>query len=192
MTDAANITEQAAIDLSPFCSTDATHSRYYIMQPWSRGDFTWATDGHILVRVSRRANVPEVPKPPNTDQIMACHDGAEFAPLPDVVWPDPPPPEKCNWCDGRGVYDNDPCDSCHGTGLGPSIVSVGVRGAIFNAKYIRMIMALPSAEFSIKPGADKPAPFRFDGGLGALMPMSIEARFHHFGDIELLARNVHD
>ncbi len=46
------------IDLKPFCGDNDI--RYYLNEPFSEGEFTYATNGHILIRVPRRDDVPEV------------------------------------------------------------------------------------------------------------------------------------
>lgn len=58
----------AEIDLSHFCYTE--DDRSYLKQPWSRGDFTYATNGHIMVRVPRRSDVPENDKAPDADRVL--------------------------------------------------------------------------------------------------------------------------
>lgn len=176
------------IDLQPFC--DTAEIRYYLMKPFSRGGFTWATNGHILVRVPLREGVAPIEKDLAVEKIMKVHDGASFAPLPKVKFRDAPVGE-CELCGGRGKEHDCPdceckCEACDGTGKEVGRGSVGVRGAIFDVKYIRMILALPGAEMAVGPlVVDAPAPFRFDGGCGVVMPMWIASNFH-LGDIESL------
>lgn len=43
------------IDLSHFCYTE--DDRHNLKRPWSRGDFSYATNGHIMVRVPRRQDL---------------------------------------------------------------------------------------------------------------------------------------
>jgi hypothetical protein len=38
----------AGVDLQGFCSTDS--GRQNLQKPFSRGEFTWATNGHVLIR----------------------------------------------------------------------------------------------------------------------------------------------
>lgn len=186
------------IDLQPFCSTE--EYRAYIMKPWTRGGFTWATNGHILVRVLARDGVEPNPDAPNPEPLMSCHDGAEFSPLPVVKrWPKEPRAKKCEVCMGNGKdpeFESVPCFECDGSGLGNGpLVSVGIRGETFQTKYIRLIQTLPGAEFAIWPHpagptsrVTKPTPFRFSGGLGALMPLLRKGNENHLGDIESLGR----
>lgn len=184
------------IDLQPFCSTDP--DRAYLMQPWTREGFTWATNGHILVRVPARREVVGNPEAPNAARIMACHVGAEFSPLPAVKWPDEPERKKCEICSGSGRDPEFPthlCFECEGDGNGfQPLTSVLIRGVPFQVKYVRMIAALPGTEFAVSPNPPtenvretKPTAFRFTGGVGALMPMKRGTDLH-IGDIESLER----
>jgi hypothetical protein len=184
------------IDLQQFCSTEET--RYYLTKPLSRDGFTWATNGHILVRVGLRPNIGDnegsLPSTKSMNRILSCHDNATFSPFPLVTWPDDPPAPPCEYCGGAGKCDDDrsswQCDDCDGTGRGVVRVSVLVRGYSFDAKYVRLIAALPNAEFADKAcnawaSPPEPTPFRFGGGVGAVM--SIRGEFkHHLGDIENL------
>lgn len=179
------------IYLSPFCSTDP--GREHIRKPFSHGAFTYATNGHILVCVPLRAGYAANAQGPNVDRIMEFHKGATFSPLPVVRWPKIPEPPACAVCEGRGTEHDCPecrckCDACDGTGrIHDETGSVGVRGAIFAIKYIKIIASLPLAEFSEKPSVTYPCPFRFDGGCGVVMPMRGQSNFWHVGDIEALA-----
>ena len=47
------------IDLQPFCGED--HDRWYLMKPLSFGDYTYATNGHIVIRVTRRVKGWKMP-----------------------------------------------------------------------------------------------------------------------------------
>ncbi len=44
-------------DLKPFCSPDPI--RETMAESWTAGAFSYATSGHILIRVPRLADVPE-------------------------------------------------------------------------------------------------------------------------------------
>src|SRR6185369_15900200 len=44
-------------ELKKFCARDGT--RYHIDKPWSDRDWTYATNGHIIVRIPRLVSVPE-------------------------------------------------------------------------------------------------------------------------------------
>ena len=84
---------------------------------------------------------------------------------------------ECKECDGSGkVADHSrtdvqkiDCGRCGGTGREFHPVKLDSR--TFQAKYLELIMALPDAEYM--PDNDKHAimRFRFDGGIGCLMPV---------------------
>jgi hypothetical protein len=178
------------IDLQQFCSTE--ESRYYLMKPWSRGNFTWATDGHVLIRVARRDGVEEQPKAPDAARIFTpdCETVAVLG-LPNVIWPSDPPPIECEACDGRGTRHECPdcmckCDDCDGSGKLTVYASVSIRGGIFNASYVRKIATLPWVEFAERVEGER-AVFRFEGGAGLIATRRGEAK-HHLGDIETLKR----
>ena len=57
------------MDLQQFCSVGDEYNRYRIHRPFSRGAWSWATNGHILVRVARRADIPEDQDAPNAEAV---------------------------------------------------------------------------------------------------------------------------
>ena len=180
------------IDLAPFCEK-ADGYRLNIKRPFSRAGFTWATDGRILVRVPLRADVEENPNAPHAERLFPDLADVTFAPLPSVKWPEMPTRAECKWCEGRGTQHDCPhctctCNECEGTGKDISAAGVIVRGLHFNVAYIRLLLALPGLEFTTKPKEGQPAPFRFEGGEGVLVPMRGESRYCNLGDIEKLPR----
>lgn len=167
------------MDLLPFCATGRdAEIRSFLAVPWSLGDYTYATNGHILVRVARDASAP-----PNADNKFATSfrkaflPGFErqlaertFAPLPGwrVIPADPGRP--CDPCEG------DDCEICGGDGV------IGQRDEIaafptqqFSLGYIGMIAPLPQLTVAFGGGAsshiDSALMFRFEHGVGALMPI---------------------
>ena len=119
--------------LKQFCSRDTT--RTGILEPWSVNGHSFATDGHILLRVPRLDQVVENKNAPKTDQLFAdsLHTG-NFLSIPDLPEPrDGPCPEckgsgkvpaECQKCDGEGTTlcprceDGQlECDKCDGTGV---------------------------------------------------------------------------
>jgi hypothetical protein len=127
---------------------------------------------------AERDDVPDVTK------LLAMVAGQEVAPLPAIEFPTPVL-ELCRYCKDCETCRVD-CDGCDGTGKQPAIVSVGLRGAIFDARYIELIAALPGAEFATAPApGEAPARFVFaDGGEGAVMPRSKAAKRHFAVDDE--------
>lgn len=89
------------IDLKPFCGTDET--RPYLLKPFSFEDRTYATDGRIMVRVPRMADVPEITKHADWNKPMEGIDTVTLSPLSLTLPPKPPHGEECSACDGSAV-----------------------------------------------------------------------------------------
>lgn len=98
------------IDLSVFCKTD--HDM--LNTPWSEGDFTYASNGLLLVRVPRRDDVAEKIEAPN---IQGTSLGAGFDKTP-IEWFSVPNIEiatkECQKCKGTGHQYT--CPECEGSG----------------------------------------------------------------------------
>jgi hypothetical protein len=129
------------IDLSPFCADPYPH-------PFTQGDYTYATDLHIIVRVAKREDAPIDPEPPvwNLGKYLARADLVKYRGLVEVS-------EEYRW--PEGVSD---------------LVACKVGVAWFDRKYIHKLNVLPGLETS-HSGQLEPMPFRFTGGVGLLMPM---------------------
>lgn len=151
-------------DLLPFCATkDREPNRDYLWQPWTRGGFTYATDGHVLVRVDAITGVNDEPQAPDAEHLLVGFPEASFT--------------------GRWGRQTLPAsDSCPACGQPPETKSsVSINELIVDLKFIRRIWRLPALEVA-EPPADwrrTPVYFRFDGGIGAFMGMS-NARDRHF------------
>jgi hypothetical protein len=163
------------IDLTPFCSTD--RRRPNMQHPWSRGDWTYATNGHIMIRLPRSSGVAENGEAPNAEKIFdQVASQSETLPLPKFKMPRLKT-EECVSCDGRGFAHDCPychceCESCDGAGSATEKASIELFGANYDVKYIKLIRDLPKSEFSCwPPPLDAPARFVFNGGDGALMPL---------------------
>lgn len=166
------------IDLTQFCAAVNSDTRPYFHAPFSMGDFSYATNGHILVRVARRDDVRESSEQLNADKPLEGAKSAQFY-APNVKLPKIEQPIKgeCADCDGRGREHSCPdceciCSLCEGTGTEiPEIkTSTEIGGVVFNLRYIRKMLALPNVVIA-SPSKDAPFLFRFDGGVGAVMPM---------------------
>lgn len=172
------------LDLQPFCSTDET--RWYLLKPFSKGEFSYATNGHIEIRQPRRDDVQEMDeKAPKFDP-SAPLAGIESAVFSRAEVQLPPAPEAtgpCKLCDGRGFEHSCPdcecvCEPCKGTGeMDPErFISTSIGGVFFTLSYVRQMFTLPGVEvsktsiMSDKPKESRPLLFRFNGGVGALMP----------------------
>ncbi|WP_127078426.1 hypothetical protein [Rhodomicrobium lacus] len=93
------------IDLSVFCSEASIYS---LDKPFSIGAYTYATNGHLVIRVPRRADVPERDGTPAIDRLPHPWIGRDYRPLPTL-------PESifydCDICAGEGrVVDCPDCD----------------------------------------------------------------------------------
>lgn len=107
------------IDLKPFCEPE-DGSRINLQQPFSQGNYTYASDARILIRVPRREGVAE--GGPNVGKTTPTLERALaeriFHPLPayDVIPGEPARTRPCEDCKGSGWVKN--CDWCEGTGSG--------------------------------------------------------------------------
>lgn len=170
------------IDLKQFCGKNGI--RYHLNEPFSEGEFSYATNGHILVRVARRTDVPEVSADGMKNKIPRIFADNPF--VKHVAIPEIPAQieVECDYCDGEGKHDrecgagNYECAECNGTGrvmgeageLGNTrYPQIEVGGVWFAPRYLRLIKALPNYSFS--PRNAKASLFTFDGGDGLLMPM---------------------
>lgn len=173
------------IDLSLFCGTDK--HRPHLHQPFSRGDWTYATNGHILVRQPRRTDVPEVKNSPNPEKLFAAVDvSLPSRPLPVFEFPTPER-TTCLSCEGRGTEHDCPdcqceCEICGGRGERVERITAGIGATSFSAKYIAMLAALPDIKVPAEPPIDAAMYFTFDGGDGLLMPMKSPAERHIVGE----------
>lgn len=169
------------IDLKLFCGDNDI--RYYLNAPFSEGEFTYATNGHILIRVARRGDVAEVDDKSSMkgkcEKLFADNPFVAAVPIPDI-----PPMVKadCHCCNGDGAHEYKcsgappyECGECDGTGKqmdepgDTPFPHVEVSGIHFAPAYLRLIKTLPNYQFS--PIEEKASPFKFDGGDGLLMPM---------------------
>ncbi len=100
------------INLQDFCHAGRT--RTYLTRPFSFGDYTYASNGLIAVRVNRQEDAPENPEAPaSIVKLLSEHDGKSFGPLP-VFEIQPQRAVRCAECHGRGRYNE--CAECDGTG----------------------------------------------------------------------------
>lgn len=167
------------IDLKLFCLE--YELRNIPMEPFSSKDFTYATDGRIAIRVARRQEVPENNYTSTiVDVIERYIKDANFDIIADWLTIDAVPlPEMkgCDDCGETGYYDpeeDDPkfqCQSCDGKGKYPIFVSVEIGAKLFSNKYLLMLMELPNVRIHATNGKLDSSPFKFDGGIGILMPM---------------------
>lgn len=102
-----------AVDLAQFCAT-ATDPREYLHTPWRRGDWVYAMNGHVCVRVPAES-MPEVAESANpvaagAEAMFQKHleqRKCEFQPMPKLK-----KVTKCIQCLGKGTTKMAKCDSC--------------------------------------------------------------------------------
>jgi hypothetical protein len=99
--------------LARFC-----HAENIILNvPWSRGVYTYATNGHILVRAPRLEDVPEKEDAPEVDKMFSIPLPDEWFPLADMALPALEATEKtCPECNGAGTKECE-CPECDGRGM---------------------------------------------------------------------------
>lgn len=153
--------------LKPFCSTFLSH----LCEPFSHGNYTYATDGKMIIRVARVDGVDENPSAPSengiNDVMQQFVEGTatEYIPaFPPVVR------EVCACCGGNGISDWDECQECEkGTVTKWEVVQIGAR-KIKNI-FLEKIATLPSARISSTGESLTGCSFVFDGGIGIVMPV---------------------
>jgi hypothetical protein len=167
------------VDLTWFCGKD--DCRVYLNAPFSLGAFTYATDGHIIVRVARVDGVADIEAENMKRQLPTMFPERPTTPV--VAIPDVPAmiEGECSCCRGEGIHEIEchretyDCKECDGTGRlmvepGESrYPRIAVSNTWFAPKYLRLLKTLPNVE--LHPNEQLPAYFGFDGGDGLLMPM---------------------
>lgn len=142
--------------------------RYNISLPWSRGEWSYATNRHIIVRVPRLADVDENPQTPDAEKLFVEAKQTEFIPVPVCAMP---ADVDCKHCGGAGViwvsrHQNERCGWCDHTGKVPCFDGMDVGDSHFAQRYLAMIQG-----WEIAPnGPDNPAWIRNGEAVGLLMP----------------------
>lgn len=154
--------------LQRFCA-DASDIRYYLCQPWSRGEWTYATNGHIIVRVKRLAEVEENDKAPDCETMIRKQAApTNWMPVPVATMP---PDVVCYECNGSGCYtdgdENEDCDWCNRTGKVKQRIGMTVGNASYDQGYLSMIQG-----WKISPAGPTEAAWIRNGEAvdGLLMP----------------------
>lgn len=160
--------------LQKFCANDSD-PRHYFCHPNTVGEFTYATNGEIMIRVPKLdAEFPAFDKLPDFECVIPADD-AEYVSLPEL--PPAPEVEDCPDCNGDGVVGTcpycpheHPCHRCGETGRVLPLVTVAVGRAFFDRKYLALIADFPGIEVAPRD-FNQGMRFRFDGGIGVVMPM---------------------
>jgi len=172
--------------IKSFCSTDPI--RFKLAEPFNLEEWTYATDGRIIVRIKRGLETLQTAKEANINPLSA-YNGVftDWFKLPAFeVEPEPVPPEPkrtiCNECDGTGDCDcycpkcDGECEECGGEGeitdLGPKPppYPIGIiKGTVFNLRFIQKIQRLGEMEWSL--GEKGMMAFRNEDCEGRIMAM---------------------
>lgn len=166
-----------AIDLKPFCHKD----RPGITLPFHEDEWTYACDGAVLIRISKRDDIAEISgKPPIIKQtgLPFDHDKVtDWQQLPTEI--PPVEKEKCDECYDGHVHECQncrcECDDCYGEGYIEKPKSVRVGKWLLNSKYLLLIAKLPDP--LVSPNYFSPTDhglycrFKFTGGVGLLCAM---------------------
>lgn len=163
-------------DLQPFCIAEKDYRDLH--KPLSHGEWTYATNSHIAVRVPRRSDVSDGHKVgPKLEALFKVDSANNWRALRPVHIPAPMNSGECGECHGSGREHDCPnctckCEGCNGTGKDETQQqSATIGGVLFSAQYVRLLQSLPNCEVptEIKADHQTPMPFRFDGGQGVLM-----------------------
>ncbi len=171
--------EMTKEELMPFCDEEIPNFK----EPWTKGNWTYATNGKICIRVPAVDGVEENAFTPQADRLFdTAFAPKQWSPVPKVEKPEQPKEIECDECEGSGKSDENQCEfcgkypeceECGGSGKimkPPLVKKKEIDGVIFDEKYLYLIQKLPGIEIGVNslPDASR---FRFDGGEGLLMPM---------------------
>lgn len=172
-------------DMKQYCGRDPNYD--YLHAPFSQGEFTYATDGSIMVRVPKidAAGPCRRSKPLNVDGPLKGIESAKFTPINVSMPPKAEDNIVCPDCEGRGRMHECrdctcTCRTCNETGTVSSEArtSTEVSGVLFSLGYLRKVVELPNVRVCVQQGDGKPMLFQFDGGIGALMPLRGQYETH--------------
>lgn len=130
------------LDLKPFCYKRG--DRPHLQRPFSFGRHTFATNGHILIRVERRASEKGTVSRDMIEAVQKLIAPAEARPLRKIKIP------------LRLI----------------SSAAVIIGDVQFAPKYVLMLLALPDIQVAAKVIERERMYFTFKGGVGALMPLN--------------------
>jgi len=184
------------INLQLFCGRNVN---FNLGWPFSKGGYTYATDGHIAIKI------PYVPGNDRLPPVSAYK--MDYAPTHDGDWCAVPPygpleteqcshckgttfSHECDGCGGEGyIAEDDPCRFCDGEGAVPGgdrmcencngtgtayadcYPSVHFGTTMLSPKLLDKIRTLPKAEIFLPASPTHQVHFRFDGGVGIVMAM---------------------
>jgi hypothetical protein len=103
-------TEIMSLKLDMFCDPTRCKPGADLSVPFSLNEHTYASNGHICVRVPRRADIPENKDAPSCEKVEGLpwdFSRVKFGPLPETDTS----PVECDWCSGIGYLHT--CPDCH-------------------------------------------------------------------------------
>jgi len=82
-------------------------------------------------------------------------------------------PIRCRACKGKGCFVKEECPKCKGNAIGIFPGIQRLEQCYIDCDYHRKISCLSGVEYFVpeNPVSEKPIRFRFDGGVGLLMPL---------------------
>lgn len=154
-------------EIKRFCA-DEDETRFYLHKPWTRYGFTWASNGHIMVRAPAIAEVTDSPGAPNCMLLWNKTTAPkEWFAVPKTTMPAPIP---CECCAGTGKDPDDrryKCDECGGGKTQEDYrSSIEIGGEHFARRYLALIQG-----WEIAPNGLEGAWILGGGAEGLLMPM---------------------
>lgn len=165
------------MNLEQFCGDP--DSRHQISTPFRVGEFDYATDGRIMIRVPSTGDHRHRDDAPNAFvEKYFSRECGEFSELPAFdVWKEEDL-KPCSPCGGTGDGEFGECQYCDGWGFGTGereTDKVELLGGFASDLYLSRIMNFPN----IRIAKCVPWPkedgavyhFAFDGGEGVLMGM---------------------
>lgn len=171
------------INLKPFCSTE--HSRNQLHRPYNVGDYTYATNAKMAIRIKMNAeysrddsNSPEPPKQIENLFSTAIGSDDRWIDLPLDIFHHEDEKQECKSCRGTGGHDCDcefcqsDCEDCggHGYKLRPPKYKF-TNGIIISGEYLDELKPLPGP-VQVRFNEDGSAnAFRGPGWHVLIMPM---------------------
>lgn len=173
--------------LGRFCALPGSTSKKqdFLCKPFSTGGFTYATDGHIAIRIPETPGAVAYESPPTTFDIAKIFQENALSGRPRFLLrhnlPEPTM-AACDECEGRGKVHPCPsckceCFYCDGTKFvyGDSTdTGVYVFDSFIATRYFRLILELKELRIgAVSPNT--PIPFTFQHGYydcqGLMMPI---------------------
>ncbi len=100
--------------LNNFCAKSKDDPRTYLYKPFLIGEYIYATNGHVAIRVKNDGSLPEVAEIDKVKTISNYFQSlsSDFIDIPSI-----PNPEPCKHCQGSGKWNEKiECDECDGDG----------------------------------------------------------------------------